>query len=38
MDKVCPKCKNYVAPEDPKGDGTYICYYCIECGIYLEDN
>ena len=37
MDKVCPKCGNWVSAEDPKGDGVYLVWYCEECGDYIEN-
>jgi len=39
MDKECPECGNIISPEDPKGDGVYLLYYCDNCDeyVYLVD-
>ena len=38
MDKICPKCGSYVSGEDPKGNGVYIVYFCVECGEYIDED
>lgn len=32
---LCPTCGNIVEPEDPKGNGISLVYYCDECEKFI---
>ena len=36
METTCPKCGNIVEGEDPKGNGSCICYWCDECEMEVH--
>ena len=37
MTELCPVCGYEVEGDDPKGDGLFLDYYCVECDYHWSD-